>query len=99
MAFFFSSAIILIARYGKRGFPGFSIGVMNSAHSLGGIIGIFAWINIAQIVGWRPSLILSGVLGLGTALLMITTIPRTKISVNAASNANDKSYPPARKGQ
>ncbi|HEX2170647.1 MAG TPA: MFS transporter [Nitrososphaera sp.] len=99
MAFFFSSAIILIARYGKRGFPGFSIGVMNSAHSLGGIIGIFAWINIAQIVGWRSSLILSGVLGLGTALLMITTIPRTKIPVNAASETDHKSFPPTRKGQ
>jgi MFS family permease len=99
MAFFFSSAIILIARYGKRGFPGFSIGVMNSAHSLGGIIGIFAWINIAQIIGWRPSLILSGVLGLGTALLMIMTIPRIKISVNAASTTDDKSFPPTRKGQ
>jgi predicted MFS family arabinose efflux permease len=99
MAFFFSSAIILIARYGKRGFPGFSIGIMNSAHSLGGIIGIFAWINIAQIVSWRPSLILSGVLGLGTALLMIMTIPRTKISVNDASKADDESYPPTRKGQ
>jgi predicted MFS family arabinose efflux permease len=99
MAFFFSSAIILIARYGKRGFPGFSIGVMNSAHSLGGIIGIFAWINIAQIVSWRPSLILSGVLGLGTALLMIMTIPRTKISVNDASKADDESYQPTRKGQ
>jgi MFS family permease len=99
MAFFFSSAIILIARYGKRGFPGFSIGIMNSAHSLGGIIGIFAWINIAQVIGWRPSLILSGVLGLGTALLMIMTIPRTKISVNDASKADDESYPPTRKGQ
>src|SRR5919107_484662 len=61
MAFFFSSAVILIAKYGKRGFPGFSIGIMNSAHSMGGIIGIFAWIIIAQMVGWRPSLILVGI--------------------------------------
>ncbi|HJU34499.1 MAG TPA: MFS transporter [Nitrososphaera sp.] len=74
MAFFFSSAVILITRYGKRGFPGFSIGVMNSAHSLGGIIGIFAWLMIAQTVGWRNSLVLSGALGIITALLMILTI-------------------------
>jgi MFS family permease len=66
MAFFFSSAVILIARYGKRGFPGFSIGIMNSAHSMGGIIGIFVWIIFAQMVGWRLSLVLSGVLGLIT---------------------------------
>jgi predicted MFS family arabinose efflux permease len=98
MAFFFSSAVILIARYGKRGFPGFSIGVMNSAHSMGGIIGIFAWIIIAQMAGWRYSLILSGVLGLGTALLMILTIPRSKITVvDDDSGIDDKSYQPTRK--
>src|SRR5215218_3619639 len=67
MAFFFSSAIILIARYGKIGFLGFSICIMNSAHSMGGIIGIFAWIILAQMVGWRLSLIFSGGLGLVTA--------------------------------
>jgi MFS family permease len=76
MAFFFSSAIILIAKYGKRDFPGFSIGMMNSAHSMGGIIGIFVWIIIAQILGWRTSLILSGILGLVTAVLMIVAVPK-----------------------
>ena len=49
---FFSSAVVLIARHGK-GIPCFSIGLMNSAHSMGGIIGIFVWINIAQMIGWR----------------------------------------------
>ena len=99
MAFFFSSAVILIAKYGKRGFPGFSIGIMNSAHSMGGIIGIFAWIIIAQMVGWRPSLILSGVLGLGTALFMIMTIPKSKLIVDGDSKVDDKSYQPTRIGQ
>ena len=99
MAFFFSSAVVLIARHGKRGFPGFSIGLMNSAHSMGGIIGIFVWINIAQIFGWRSSIILSGVLGLGTALLMIMTIPRNKITVDGDSRIDDKSYQPTRKEQ
>jgi MFS family permease len=99
MAFFFSSAVILIARYGKRGFPGFSIGVMNSAHSLGGIIGIFAWIIIAQTVGWRLSLILSGVLGLVTALLMIITIPRSNITLRYDARMDNKDYQPARKAE
>jgi MFS family permease len=99
MAFFFSSAVILIAKYGKRGFPGFSIGIMNSAHSMGGIIGIFAWIIIAQMVGWRPSLILSGVLGFGTALFMIMTIPKSKLIVDGDCKVDDKSYQPTRKGQ
>jgi MFS family permease len=91
MAFFFSSAVILIARYGKRGSPAFSIGIMNSAHSMGGIIGIFGWIIIAQIFGWRLSLIMSGVLGLGTALFMIITIPDVKkIKVSDCRKTNNK---------
>ena len=99
MAFFFSSAVILIARYGKRGFPGFSIGIMNSAHSMGGIIGIFVWIIIAQMVGWRPSLVLSGVLGLVTALLMIKTIPRSNTTLGHDARMENKDYQPARKGE
>ena len=97
MAFFFSSAVVLIARHGKGGFPGFSIGLMNSAHSMGGIIGIFGWIIIAQIVGWRVSLMLSGVLGLVTALLMYMIIPRSNISLEHDARMDNKHTQPARK--
>jgi MFS family permease len=92
MAFFFSSAIILIAKYGKRDFPGFSIGMMNSAHSMGGIIGIFGWIIIAQTLGWRTSLILSGALGLITALLMILAIPKgekREVTIESGNRINN----------
>jgi MFS family permease len=99
MAFFFSSAITLIAIHGKRGFPGFSIGLMNSAHSLGGIIGIFAWIIIAQLVGWRVSLVLSGVLGLLTALLMIMTIPRTTRTPGYDTGVDNNDSQTARKAE
>lgn len=76
MAFFFSSGVVLIARYAGAKSSGFSIGLMNSAHSIGGIVGIFAWIVIAQMFGWRPSLILGGAIGIATAILMIVVIPR-----------------------
>jgi MFS family permease len=100
MAFFFSSAVILIAKYGKRGFPGFSIGIMNSAHSMGGIIGIFAWIILAQMVGWRLSLIFSGGLGLVTAILMIMTIPRSDLTAEHDGRMdNNKAYRPTRQGE
>ncbi len=99
MAFFYSSAVILIARHGKRGFPGFSVGIMNSAHSMGGIIGIFAWIIIAQIVGWRASLVVSGVLGLVTALLMIMTIPKGNITFRYNARMQNNGSQPARKAE
>lgn len=78
MAFFFSSGVVLIANYASRNSPGFSIGLMNAAHSVGGVIGILGWIIIAIAIGWRQSLILGGAIGLVTALLMVLTIPRTR---------------------
>jgi cyanate permease len=99
MAFFFSSAIILIAKHGKRGFPGVSVGLMNSAHSMGGIIGIFVWIIIAQMVGWRIGLVVSGVLGLVTALLMIMTIPKGNIILGDHARMHNKDSQPASKAE
>lgn len=76
-AFFFSSGVVLIASYSSaRKAAGFSIGIMNSAHSVGGIIGAFAWIIVAAAIGWRASFILSGTIGVATALLLAATIPR-----------------------
>jgi MFS family permease len=77
MALFFSSGVVLIAKHagGTKKSSGFSIGLLNSAHSAGGIIGLFGWIVIAQMVGWRSSLVLSGAIGIATALLMIIAIP------------------------
>jgi MFS family permease len=78
MAFFFSSGVVLIAGYAGRRSPGLSIGVMNAAHSMGGIIGMFGWIIIAVAIGWRQSLILGGAIGLATALLMALALPKKK---------------------
>jgi predicted MFS family arabinose efflux permease len=66
---------------------------------MGGIIGIFVWIIIAQMVGWRLSLVLSGVLGLITALLMIMTIPRSNTSLDYDARMENKDYQPARTGE
>ncbi len=90
MAFFFSSGVVLIARHAGPRSSGFSIGLMNSAHSVGGIVGIFAWIVIAQLIGWRPSLILSGAAGIATAILMVVAIPRQPEGSTAANNAESK---------
>jgi predicted MFS family arabinose efflux permease len=72
---------------------------MNSAHSMGGIIGIFAWIIIAQMVGWRVSLMLSGVLGLVTALLMIITVPRSNKTLGSDTGMDNKDSQSARKSE
>ncbi len=71
MAFFFGPSVILISAYLGKGSDGLGVGILNSAHSLGGIIGLFGWIVIAQAVGWRDSLIISGILGVISGLFLI----------------------------
>ena len=51
MAFFFGPSVILISKYLGKGSYGLGVGILNSAHSLGGIIGIFGWIIIAEALG------------------------------------------------
>jgi MFS family permease len=84
MAFFFGPSVILISRYLGKGSDGLGVGILNSAHSLGGIIGIFGWIIIAEVFGWRMSLMISGVLGIASGLLLYYAI----FSLTSKSNAN-----------
>jgi MFS family permease len=61
----------MISKYlGKRS-EGLGIGLINSAHAIGGIIGIFGWVILAQLFGWRTSLIIGGALGLVTGLVLV----------------------------
>jgi MFS family permease len=76
MALFFGSSVTLITRYLGRGSAGFAVALLNSAHSIGGIVGIFGWIILAEVVGWRQSLLLSGVFGLISSVFLIAFLPR-----------------------
>lgn len=79
MAFFFSAGVTLITTYlGKRS-EGTGIGLLNSFQAIGGIIGIFGWILVAEALGWRLSLIMSGILGVAIGLMMIFLLPETQV--------------------
>lgn len=75
MAFVFAPGIILITRYYRAGAEGVSIGLSSSAFYLGGAIGIFAWALIAISVGWRLSLLASGLAGIFTAVAIFIFVP------------------------
>src|SRR5918995_6420977 len=71
MACFFGPSVIMISKYlGKRS-EGLGIGLINSAHAIGGIIGVFGWVILAQLYGWSVSLIIGGALGLVTGIVLI----------------------------
>jgi MFS family permease len=76
MAFFFGPSVTLITRYLGRRSEGLAVGLLNSAHSIGGIIGLFGWVIIAESIGWRQSLLVSGGLGLISSLLLIILLSR-----------------------
>jgi MFS family permease len=70
MACFFGPSVILISRYLGKESEGLGIGLLNSAHALGGIVGLFGWVILAEALGWRSTLILSGGLGIATAIML-----------------------------
>ena len=87
MAFFFGPSVILISKYLGKGSYGLGVGILNSAHSLGGIIGIFGWIIIAEAIGWRTSLVISGILGILSGLFLLYALQiRNYDSSNNLSN-------------
>jgi MFS family permease len=76
MACFFGPSVILVSRYLGKESEGLGIGLLNSSHALGGIVGLFGWVVLAEFVGWRATLILSGGLGISTAILLSSTLLR-----------------------
>ena len=76
MALFFGPSVTLITRYLGKEFEGLAVGLLNSAHSIGGIIGLFGWVILVELVGWKQSLLLSGGLGLISSLLLVAFLPR-----------------------
>lgn len=75
MAFVFAPAVIIITRLMRGGKSGIGVGLLNSAFDVGGIFGLFGWVVVAALTGWRPSLALAGSLGVLTGILVAAYIP------------------------
>jgi MFS family permease len=76
MACFFGPSVILISKFLGRRAEGLGIGLINSAHAIGGILGIFTWVVLAQLMGWRIGLIIGGALGLVTGIILSISLSR-----------------------
>jgi MFS family permease len=87
MACFFGPSVILISRYLGRQSEGLGIGLINSAHAIGGIIGIFGWVILAQLFGWRSSLVIGGALGLVTGLVLIISVLVAKPKIKSQDDS------------
>ena len=76
MAFVFAPGVILVTRFLRKGSEGLGVGIYNSAFNLGGAVGLSGWAMLAVTVGWRNSLVMSGLLGLVTSILVVVFVPK-----------------------
>jgi MFS family permease len=76
MALVFAPGVVIIARLLSGERTGTGVGLLNSAYDVGGLVGIFGWVVLATIAGWRPSLALSGGLGVATGVIVLATVPQ-----------------------
>lgn len=81
----FPSLLVALARSFRRGSEGLSVGLVNGAFNLGGIIGLFGWAIIGTMTGWRISVLIGGILGLATVIplffILQDDVTRTDIGV------------------
>ncbi len=75
MALVFAPSVVIMTRF-LGGKSGTGVGLINSAFDIGGLLGLFGWILLASVTGWRSTLVLSGSLGVMTGLLVVALVPK-----------------------
>jgi MFS family permease len=75
MAFVFAPGVVIVAGLFRGRKTGMGVGLFNSAYDFGGVLGLFGWVVLATVAGWRPSLALSGGLGVLTGMLVAFFVP------------------------
>ena len=74
-AYDIAPAVILISGLLRGGSSGVGVGLLNSAFDVGGMVGLFGWVVVATVTGWRPSLALAGGLGILTGAVVAALVP------------------------
>ncbi len=87
MALVFAPGVVIVANLIRGGKSGVGVGLFNSAFDVGGLAGLFGWVVIAMFVGWRPSLAMSGALGVVTGVLVALFVPSDRSEVEFAVRA------------
>lgn len=78
-ALFFAPAIGILTPLFKEEEEGFVLGLYNSCFNIGGAIGLFGWVLVTDLLGWREGLVLGGMIGLVSVLFGQVVIPRDNV--------------------
>ena len=68
-------SIALVTKHFRQGSEGLAVGLINAGFGIGGVAGLFAWAILGQLIGWRYSLLMGGVVGLVSGLMLFLTVP------------------------
>ena len=78
-ALFFAPAIGILTGLFKQEEEGFVLGLYSSCFNIGGAIGLFGWVLVTDLLGWRQGLVLGGLIGIVSVLFAQVVIPRDKL--------------------
>ncbi len=76
MAIILGPSFVLATKYFREGSEGLAVGLMNAFYGIGGVIGLSLWAILGQFIGWQVGLLLSGVIGLISSLLLLLVVPQ-----------------------
>jgi MFS family permease len=77
-ALFFAPAIGILTPLFREEEEGLVLGLYNSCFNIGGAIGLFGWVFVTNLLGWREGLVLGGLIGLVSVAAGQIVIPRDK---------------------
>ncbi len=78
-ALFFAPAIGILTPLFRENEEGLVLGLYNACFNIGGAIGLFGWVLVADFLGWRGGLVLGGLIGVASVLIGQVVIPRDKV--------------------
>jgi MFS family permease len=78
-ALFFSPAIGILTALFRPDEEGLVLGLYNSCFNIGGAIGLFGWVLVADFLGWQGGLVLGGLIGVVSVVIGQIVIPRDKV--------------------
>lgn len=75
MAAILGPSFVLAVRHYRSGFGEQAVALMNLVYGIGGVVGLSVWAPLAELVGWQPSIFLSGAIGIVSGILLFILVP------------------------
>lgn len=77
-AFAFPSILVLLVRNYREGSAGFAVSMMSISGAAGSVTALFGWALVADAVGWRPSVLISGAMDFAALAALILLVPENR---------------------